>query len=267
MLRRTAAMKFAPGAYVFPGGSVDPADYGAEVGWHGPSPAEFGARLGASAEVARALVCAAVRETFEEAGVLLAGAPGGGPLATPSGPSWDADRMAVAVGHADPRRAAVPARPRASRGPAGPVGPLDHAGRRAAPVRRAVLRGRAAGRPGGGRARGGGGPRRVAAPGGRHRLREGGGDLAAPADGDDAERLRVRRRRPAPGSRTSSARAGRSSRSSRAWSLRTAGPGWSSPTEWGTPCERDQAGLRTARPSAAWAPRGPGACSPPIRRR
>ncbi|HEX9042154.1 MAG TPA: NUDIX hydrolase [Trebonia sp.] len=101
MLRRTAAMKFAPGAYVFPGGSVDPADYGTEVGWHGPSPAEFGARLGASAEVARALVCAAVRETFEESGVLLAGAPDGAPdspLAVPDGPSWDADRAALAAG-------------------------------------------------------------------------------------------------------------------------------------------------------------------------
>jgi 8-oxo-dGTP pyrophosphatase MutT (NUDIX family) len=98
MLRRPAAMKFAPGAYVFPGGSVDPADYGAEVGWHGPSPAEFGARLGASAEVARALVCAAVRETFEESGVLLAGAPDGGLLAVPAGPSWDADRAALASG-------------------------------------------------------------------------------------------------------------------------------------------------------------------------
>ena len=98
MLRRVAAMKFAPGAYVFPGGSVDPADYGAEVGWHGPDPAEFGARLGASAEMARALVCAAVRETFEEAGVLLAGAPDGGPLADPSGPSWAADRAALTAG-------------------------------------------------------------------------------------------------------------------------------------------------------------------------
>jgi len=97
MLRRTAAMKFAPGAYVFPGGSVDPADYGAEVGWHGPSPAEFGARLGASAEVARALVCAAVRETFEESGVLLAGGPGSS-LAVPAGPSWDEDRAALAAG-------------------------------------------------------------------------------------------------------------------------------------------------------------------------
>jgi 8-oxo-dGTP pyrophosphatase MutT (NUDIX family) len=101
MLRRPAAMKFAPGAYVFPGGSVDPADYGAEAGWHGPSPAEFGARLGATAEVARALVCAAVRETYEEAGVLLAGAPGGAsasPCAVPDGPSWDADRAALASG-------------------------------------------------------------------------------------------------------------------------------------------------------------------------
>ena len=98
MLRRVAAMKFAPGAYVFPGGSVDPADYGAEVGWHGPDPAEFGARLGATAEMARALVCAAVRETFEEAGVLLASAPGGGPLADPAGPSWAADRAALTAG-------------------------------------------------------------------------------------------------------------------------------------------------------------------------
>ena len=98
MLRRPAAMKFAPGAYVFPGGSVDPDDYGAVVSWHGPSPAEFGARLGASAAVAWALVCAAVRETFEESGVLLAGAPDGGPLAVPAGPSWDAERAALASG-------------------------------------------------------------------------------------------------------------------------------------------------------------------------
>jgi 8-oxo-dGTP pyrophosphatase MutT (NUDIX family) len=98
MLRRTAAMKFAPGAYVFPGGSVDPADSDPAIGWHGPDPAEFGARLGASAEMARALVCAAVRETFEESGVLLAGSPDGGPLAAPSGPAWDADRAALAAG-------------------------------------------------------------------------------------------------------------------------------------------------------------------------
>jgi 8-oxo-dGTP pyrophosphatase MutT (NUDIX family) len=98
MLRRTAAMKFAPGAYVFPGGAVDPADSGPGLAWEGPDPAEFGRRLGASAELARALVCAAVREMFEEAGLLLAGPPGGGPLAVPSGPAWAADRAELAAG-------------------------------------------------------------------------------------------------------------------------------------------------------------------------
>jgi len=98
MLRRTAAMKFAPGAYVFPGGSVDPADYSEEAGWQGPSPGEFGAAFGTSPERARALVCAAVRETFEESGVLLAGPPGSGPPAVPAGSSWEADRLALTAG-------------------------------------------------------------------------------------------------------------------------------------------------------------------------
>jgi 8-oxo-dGTP pyrophosphatase MutT (NUDIX family) len=97
MLRRTAAMKFAPGAYVFPGGSVDEADFSAEIGWHGPSPADFSARLGCSAELARALVCAAVRETFEESGVLLAGAPDGA-VAVLADSSWEADRTALTAG-------------------------------------------------------------------------------------------------------------------------------------------------------------------------
>jgi 8-oxo-dGTP pyrophosphatase MutT (NUDIX family) len=97
MLRRTAAMKFAPGAYVFPGGSVDAADFSAEIEWHGPDPAEFASLLGAPPELARALVCAAVRETFEESGILLAGLPDG-TLAAPSGESWEADRAALTAG-------------------------------------------------------------------------------------------------------------------------------------------------------------------------
>jgi 8-oxo-dGTP pyrophosphatase MutT (NUDIX family) len=97
MLRRTAAMKFAPGAYVFPGGSVDEADFSPEIGWHGPSPADFGSWLGCSAELAGALVCAAVRETFEESGVLLAGTPDGAVAATADS-SWEADRMALTAG-------------------------------------------------------------------------------------------------------------------------------------------------------------------------
>lgn len=96
MLRRPAAMAFAPGAYVFPGGSVDAADGDPLIAWSGPEPAEFGERLGCPAAHARALVCAAVRETFEETGVLLAGTPDGTP-AVP-GEGWDEDRAALAAG-------------------------------------------------------------------------------------------------------------------------------------------------------------------------
>jgi 8-oxo-dGTP pyrophosphatase MutT (NUDIX family) len=76
LLQRTKALEFAPGACVFPGGSVDERDADpaiAEDGWVGPAPADLGRLLGISAERARTLVCAAVRETFEESGVLLAG--------------------------------------------------------------------------------------------------------------------------------------------------------------------------------------------------
>jgi 8-oxo-dGTP pyrophosphatase MutT (NUDIX family) len=76
LLRRTTALEFAPGACVFPGGSVDERDADPAIGetaWAGPSPADLGDQLGIPADRARALVCAAVRETFEESGVLLAG--------------------------------------------------------------------------------------------------------------------------------------------------------------------------------------------------
>ena len=73
LLRRTAELEFAPGAYVFPGGSVDACDADPGVGWAGPGPADFAALLDVPPDRARGLVCAAVRETFEESGVLLAG--------------------------------------------------------------------------------------------------------------------------------------------------------------------------------------------------
>jgi 8-oxo-dGTP pyrophosphatase MutT (NUDIX family) len=72
LLQRSAGMAFAPGAQVFPGGRVDPADSDPDVPWSGPSAEELGEILGVDAPRARALVCAAVRETFEECGVLLA---------------------------------------------------------------------------------------------------------------------------------------------------------------------------------------------------
>jgi 8-oxo-dGTP pyrophosphatase MutT (NUDIX family) len=76
LLKRTDALEFAPGACVFPGGSVDERDGDGQIGetsWAGRSPEQFAAWLNTSADRARALVCAAVRETFEESGVLLAG--------------------------------------------------------------------------------------------------------------------------------------------------------------------------------------------------
>lgn len=71
--RRAAGMAFAGGMTVFPGGGVDASDVPDPQAWTGPDPAWWGARLGCSTEAAGALVQAAVRETFEECGVLLAG--------------------------------------------------------------------------------------------------------------------------------------------------------------------------------------------------
>ncbi|MFC7326197.1 NUDIX hydrolase [Marinactinospora rubrisoli] len=98
LLRRTRSMAFAPGMHVFPGGGVDPRDaepLGAAVRWAGPAPAEWGRRLAAPEPLARALVCAAVRETFEESGVLLAGTPDGRVVADTRGDDWEADRLAL----------------------------------------------------------------------------------------------------------------------------------------------------------------------------
>jgi 8-oxo-dGTP pyrophosphatase MutT (NUDIX family) len=99
MLRRASSMAFAPGAYVFPGGSVDPRDGDRSTGWTGPTPQEWGTAFGADATLARELVCAAVRETFEETLVLLAGPTGdsivGDTLADDGGDGWETDRQAL----------------------------------------------------------------------------------------------------------------------------------------------------------------------------
>ncbi|GAB2743028.1 NUDIX domain-containing protein [Amycolatopsis magusensis] len=71
--RRVAAMAFAGGMTVFPGGGVDKRDADASISWAGPDAAWWASKFSCSESLARALVCAAVRETFEESGVLLAG--------------------------------------------------------------------------------------------------------------------------------------------------------------------------------------------------
>jgi len=71
--RRVRSMAFASGMTVFPGGGVDARDADASVGWVGPEPKLWARWFSCSESLARALVCAAVREAFEESGVLLAG--------------------------------------------------------------------------------------------------------------------------------------------------------------------------------------------------
>ncbi len=96
LLRRQTSMAFAAGMCVFPGGGVDDRDFDASVVWAGPSPVEWADRLGVDDEhLARALVCAAVRETFEESGVLLAGTSDADVVADVTGDDWEADRHAL----------------------------------------------------------------------------------------------------------------------------------------------------------------------------
>ena len=95
LLRRVRAMAFAGGMHVFPGGSVDPADAGSAVAWAGPPAAEWARRFACEEPLARALVCAAVRETFEESGVLLAGPSPEQVIGDVSTDEWEAERAAL----------------------------------------------------------------------------------------------------------------------------------------------------------------------------
>jgi 8-oxo-dGTP pyrophosphatase MutT (NUDIX family) len=92
LLRRHVDMAFAAGMCVFPGGGVDKRDFDADIGWVGPTPAQWAQRLDTDEAFARALVCAAVRETFEESGVLLAGPTEDTVVEDTTGEDWEADR-------------------------------------------------------------------------------------------------------------------------------------------------------------------------------
>ena len=72
-IRRAATMAFASGMYAFPGGSVDPRDGTAD----------------------QAVLCAAAREVFEEAGVLLAGPDESTVVGDVSGGDWEGRRCAL----------------------------------------------------------------------------------------------------------------------------------------------------------------------------
>lgn len=95
LLRRHRAMDFAGGMYVFPGGGVDDRDLDADIAWAGPPARAWADRLSAPEPLARALVCAAVRETFEESGVLLAGPTHDTVVDDTTGDDWERDRVAL----------------------------------------------------------------------------------------------------------------------------------------------------------------------------
>jgi 8-oxo-dGTP pyrophosphatase MutT (NUDIX family) len=95
LLRRAGTMAFAAGMHVFPGGSVDPRDGETATAWSGPPAVQWAAWLGCDEPLARALVCAAVRETFEESGVLLAGPHAGDVVADTTGDDLEHDRLSL----------------------------------------------------------------------------------------------------------------------------------------------------------------------------
>ena len=88
-------MEFAGGMCVFPAAASTRGTSTPTSAWAGPEPADWAKRLGCDEEMARALVCAAVRETFEESGVLLAGPHGDEVVADTTGEDWEADRVAL----------------------------------------------------------------------------------------------------------------------------------------------------------------------------
>jgi 8-oxo-dGTP pyrophosphatase MutT (NUDIX family) len=95
MLERHIRSDFAGGAYVFPGGTVDatdrdPALAGVVDGW-----LEIAERTGEDPDEARALAVCAIRETFEEAGILLARHSDGKPVQLDD-PGWADRRRALA---------------------------------------------------------------------------------------------------------------------------------------------------------------------------
>jgi 8-oxo-dGTP pyrophosphatase MutT (NUDIX family) len=97
LLRRQSTMEFLPGMYVFPGGKAQASDR--DVGdWVGPSAEAWGKIFGCDADTARGLVVAAVRETFEESGILLAGPDADTVVSDTSAPDMQAARLALENG-------------------------------------------------------------------------------------------------------------------------------------------------------------------------
>ena len=149
MVRRAAAAAVLGGAYVFPGGALDDTDRGAAgaARVHGLDDRLASERLALPAG-GLAFWLAAVRETFEEAGVLLARHRDGAPLRPDVAAAVHAARASLCAGDDRVRGAARRARPRRRCARHRVPRPLDHAADSRAPLRHAVLRRVPAARPG-----------------------------------------------------------------------------------------------------------------------
>lgn len=110
LLKRSPRARFIPGAYVFPGGRVDREDESAELAEYflGAEPFETEAPYGTSggrlhsaggSPPPLAFVAAALRETLEETGILVAGEAGGtGPFSLNTHPLGDGILPALRAG-------------------------------------------------------------------------------------------------------------------------------------------------------------------------
>ena len=93
MGKRHAGLKFMPGKFVFPGGRIEAGDRSMAVtgALHPRAEQALMARVPRpSAQRGRALALAAIRETFEETGLLLGTRDYGGPDTVPAGTAWAA---------------------------------------------------------------------------------------------------------------------------------------------------------------------------------
>lgn len=91
LMRRAPSMAFAAGMHVFPGGRVDDADLVARIEFTGSALEPD--RLTADPDLARGIIVGAVREVFEETGVLLAVDESGRLPAVDT--AWESDRSGV----------------------------------------------------------------------------------------------------------------------------------------------------------------------------
>ena len=98
MGRRSLDSRFMPGVYVFPGGAVEAGDGKVRPATSLDATATSYLKVGNSPARARRLAIAAVRETYEETGLMIAGQGDVGPAHAPAWAAWAALGLAPKLG-------------------------------------------------------------------------------------------------------------------------------------------------------------------------